>query len=123
METVDKIQALRASVDGINVEERTTRQRIQEIKSLMAETTKRKEILAGVSAEEAELLKQFAGKTGAEVVKALNAEKDHITNLIAQTRHNVQSIKDVLAESTKRKSNLADLQAEEAALLKELEAL
>lgn len=122
-EVTDKIHALRASVDGINVEERTTRQRIQEIKSLMAELGKRKEILAATKAEETELLKPFDGKTSPEVVKALAEERDAIIAQIAQIRHNIQSIRDIITESTKRKSSLDSLKSEEAALLKELDSL
>lgn len=122
-EVNDKIHALRASVDGINVEERTTRQRIQEIKSLMAELGKRKEILAATKAEETELLKPFDGKTSAEVIKTLAEERDCIISQIAQIRHNIQSIRDLITESTKRKTSLDSLKDEEAALLRELEAI
>jgi prefoldin subunit 5 len=122
-EVTDKIQALRASVDGINTEDRTVRQRIQEIKSLMAELSKRKEVLAAAKSEEAELLKPFNGKTAIEVIKALAEEKDAIAAQIAQIRHNIQAIRELLTDSTKRKSNLDVLKDQEAALLKELDAL
>jgi prefoldin subunit 5 len=122
-EVTDKIHALRASVDGINVEERTTRQRIQEIKSLMAELGKRKEILATTKAEETELLKPFDGKTSQEVVKSLTDERDAIIAQIALIRHNIQAIRDLIADSTKRRGSLDSLKSEEAALLKELEGI
>ena len=122
-EVTDKIHALRASVDGINVEERTTRQRIQEIKSLMAELGKRREILATTKAEEIELLKPFDGKTSQEVVKSLTDERDAIIAQIALIRHNIQAIRDLISDSTKRRGSLDSLKSEEAALLKELEGI